>query len=286
VLAQLACEELGLPLSSVTVVNSDTDITPWDVGVHASRTTFIAGNSAIGAARKAKEKILAAAAAKFGRAAETLDLSDGFVIEKDTGDKTIELSKLIRSLHFSDKADLVMTTFYYEPPSVHQDREFKGDVSAAYAWATQVVEVEVDTQTGIVRLLKVTGAHDVGRVLNRLGIEGQVEGGIVMGQGYALTENLIVENGTVRNPNFRDYKLVTAPEIPDMDVSFIESMDGEGPKGAKGVGEAPAICVAAAVSNAIYNATGVRIYALPFTPENVYRALHGREQPLSWKLAS
>lgn len=286
VLAQLVCEELGMPLSSVTVVNSDTDITPWDVGVHASRTTFIAGNSAIGAARKAKEKILAAAAAKFGRLADGLDLAGGFVVEKDSGGKIIELSKLMRSLHFSDKAELVMTTFYYEPPSVHQDREFKGDVSAAYAWATQVVEVEVDTQSGIVRLLKVTGAHDVGRVLNRLGIEGQVEGGIVMGQGYALTENLIVENGTVRNPNFRDYKLVTAPEIPDMDVSFIETMDGEGPKGAKGVGEAPAICVAAAVANAIYNATGVRIYALPFTPENVYRALHGQAQMPHWSAQS
>jgi len=176
-----------------------------------------------------------------------------------------------------------MTSFYYEPPSAHQDRNFKGDVSAAYAWATQVVEIEIDTQTGIVRLLKVTGAHDVGRVLNRLGIEGQIEGGIVMGQGYALTENLIVEDSVVRNPNFRDYKLVTAPEIPDMDISFIETMDGEGPQGAKGVGEAPAICVAAAVANAIYNATGVRIYALPFTPENVYRALHGQSQAPIWK---
>ncbi len=119
-----------------------------------------------------------------------------------------------------------------------------------------------------------TGAHDVGRVLNRLGIEGQIEGGIVMGQGYAMTEELIVEDGVVRNPDFRDYKLVTAPEIPEMDIHFIETMDGEGPQGAKGVGEAPAICIAAAVANAIHNATGVRIYELPFTPEKVYRALH------------
>jgi xanthine dehydrogenase molybdenum-binding subunit len=114
----------------------------------------------------------------------------------------------------------------------------------------------------------------VGRVLNRLGIEGQIEGGIVMGQGYAITEDLIVENGVVRNPGFRDYKLVTAPEIPEMDVRFIETMDGEGPQGAKGVGEAPAICIAAATANAICNATGVRIRELPFTPEKVYRALH------------
>jgi len=285
VLAELVCEELGLPIAAVTVVNNDTDITPWDVGVHASRTTFIAGNSAIGAARKAKAKILAAAAAKSGHAPEALDLRGGFVVLKASGERVIELGKLIRSLHFQDKAELVMTTHYYEPPSKHQDRGFKGDVSAAYAWATQVCEVEVDTQTGIVRLLRVTGAHDVGRVLNRLGIEGQIEGGVVMGQGYALTENLIVEAGAIRNPCFRDYKLVTAPEIPEIDVEFIETMDGEGPQGAKGVGEAPAICIAAAVANAIENATGVRITALPFTPENVYRALRGAAQPPQWRPA-
>src|SRR3970282_164369 len=142
-----------------------------------------------------------------------------------------------------------MTTFYYEPPSHLQDREFKGDVSAAYAWASQVAEVEVDTRTGIVKLLSITGAHDVGRVLNRLGIEGQIEGGVVMGQGYALTESLIVENGVIRNPAFRDYKLVTAPEMPEMDISFIETMDGEGPQGAQGVGEAPGICVVAAAAH-------------------------------------
>jgi xanthine dehydrogenase molybdenum-binding subunit len=99
-----------------------------------------------------------------------------------------------------------------------------------------------------------------------------------------LTENLIVEDGRVRNPNFRDYKLVTAPEIPEMDVSFIETMDGEGPQGAKGVGEAPAICIAAAVGNAIYNATGVRITSLPFTPERVYRALRGQLPAPVWSL--
>lgn len=283
VLSQLVCEELGLPISAVTVVNNDTAITPWDVGVHASRTTFIAGNSAIGAAHKAKAKILAAAAKKHGCDEAELDLRGGFVIKADSGEPLVELARLMRNLHFSDKAELVMTTFYYEPPSVHQDKAFKGDVSAAYAWAAQVVEVEVDTETGIVKMTKVTGTHDVGRVLNRLGLEGQIEGGVVMGQGYALTENLIVENGVTRNPNFRDYKLVTAPEIPEMDITFVESMDGEGPRGAKGVGEAPSICIAAAAANAIYNATGVRIFGLPFTPEAVYRALHGQAEKPRWQ---
>jgi xanthine dehydrogenase molybdenum-binding subunit len=279
VLAQLVCEELGLPLDAVTVVNNDTDITPWDVGVHASRTTFIGGNSAIGAARKARVKILAAAAKVTGLPEGELELRSGHIVRAATGEALMNLAKLLRSLHFSDKAELVMTSFYYEPPSHHQDKTFKGDVSAAYAWATQVIEVEVDTETGIVKLLKVTGAHDVGRVLNRLGIEGQIEGGIVMGQGYAMTEELIVEDGVVRNPGFRDYKLVTAPEVPVMDIHFIETMDGEGPQGAKGVGEAPAICMAAATANAICNATGVRIYELPFTPEKVYRALHRASAP-------
>ncbi len=275
VLTQLVCEELGLPMSAVTVVNNDTDITPWDVGVHASRTTFIAGNSALGAAREAKAKILAAAAQRFECAADTLELANGCIVRKATGESLTDLARFLRGLHFSKRAELVMTSFYYEPPSMHQDKNFKGDVSAAYAWATQIVEVEVDTDTGAVRMEKVTAAHDVGRVLNRLGIEGQVEGGIVMGQGYALTETLMIEGGRVRNPNFRDYKLVTAPETPEMDITFIESMDGEGPKGAKGVGEAPAICIAAATANAIYNATGARITTLPFTPERVYRALNG-----------
>ncbi|MFZ2649267.1 MAG: molybdopterin cofactor-binding domain-containing protein, partial [Burkholderiaceae bacterium] len=275
VLAQLVCEELGLPMSAVSVVNNDTDITPWDVGVHASRTTFIAGNSAIGAARKARAKILAAAAPRFDCTADELGLSGGHIVRAASGERLAELARFLRSLHFSEHAELVMTSFYYEPPSVHQDKNFKGDVSAAYAWGAQVIEVEVDTDTGVVRMLKVTAAHDVGRVLNRLGIEGQIEGGIVMGQGYALTENLSVDAGRIRNPSFRDYKLITAPEIPEMDIHFIESMDGEGPQGAKGVGEAPAICVAAATANAIYNATGVRITSLPFTPERVYRALHG-----------
>jgi len=242
--------------------------------VHASRTTFIAGNSAQRAARKAREKILGAAGDKYGLDWHHLDLRSGHIVRDDTGEAVTELGKLIRGLHFTTKSDLVMTTEYYEPPSVMQDREFKGDVSATYAFGVQAVELEVDTETGVVKIVKVTAAHDVGRVINRLGIEGQIDGGIVMGLGYALSENLVVEDGIVKNPCFRDYKLVTAPEIPEIDVTFIETHDPEGPFGAKGVGEAPAICIAPAIVNALYNATGVRFYQLPLTPERVLRGLH------------
>ncbi len=273
VIAQFVAEELGLPIGSISVINNDSEITPWDVGVHASRTTFIAGKSAQLAARKARMKLLKVASEKFDLAPGQLDLRGGQVVRAEDGEALMDLGKLIRSLHFSTKNDIVMTSEYYEPPSMMQDKEFKGDVSATYAFGTQVVELEVDTETGVVRILRVTAAHDVGRVINQMGIEGQVEGGIVMGIGYATTENLVVENGKVMNPSFRDYKLITAPEVPEIDMTFIETMDKEGPAGAKGIGEAPAICISAAIANALYNATGVRFYELPLTPEKVLRRL-------------
>jgi xanthine dehydrogenase molybdenum-binding subunit len=143
-----------------------------------------------------------------------------------------------------------------------------------------VVELEVDTETGVIRLLEVTAAHDVGRVINALGIEGQVEGGVAMGMGYTLSEHLLVERGVVQNPSFRDYKIVTAPEMPEIRMHFIESHDPEGPSGAKGVGEAPAICIPAAIANALANATGKRFYELPLTPEKVLRRLKDRRTEL------
>lgn len=277
VIAQFVAEELGLPISSITVVNDDSELTPWDVGVHASRTTFIAGNSAQRAARKARDKLLDAAATKLGLSDEELDLRGGNVTRADTGEALIELPRLIRSLHFAKKSDVVMTAEYYEPPSVPQDKEFKGDVSASYAFGTQVVELEVDTETGVIRIMKVTAAHDIGRVINSLGIQGQIEGGVAMGMGYAISEHLLVDDGVIQNPCFRDYKIVTAPEMPEVDMHFIETLDPEGPSGAKGVGEAPAICIAAAIVNAVYNATGTRFDSLPLTPERVLRGL--KKQP-------
>lgn len=277
VIAQLVGEELGLPVSAIRVINNDTEITPWDVGVHASRTTFIAGNSARRAAFKARTKLLQAAGEKLGMDPQRLDLRQVQVVDSENGQALLDLGKLIRSLHFADKNDIVMTTEYYEPPSVMQDRGFKGDVSASYAFGTQVVEIEVDVATGVIRVLRVAAAHDVGKVINAMGIEGQIEGGVVMGMGYAISEQLVVDRGRVQNPSFRDYKLITAPEIPEINMQFIETDDPEGPVGAKGVGEAPAICTAAALVNALYNATGVRCYELPLTPERVLRALRNHE---------
>jgi len=273
VLAQIAAEELGLPLDSITVLNNDSDIRPWDVGVHASRTTFVGGNSARLAARKARQKLLAAASRQIGIPADELDLRRGKVVRDSDGEVLGDLAKVIRTLHFADKHEVVVTSHYYEPPSDMQDRGYKGNVSAAYSFATQVAEVEVDIETGAVKVLRITAAHDIGRVINSMGAEGQVHGGIVMGLGYALSEELHVEGGRITNPSFREYKLITSPEVPPIDLTLVETLDPDGPYGAKGIGEAPSICTAPAVANAIRHATGGRFTTLPLTPERLFLEL-------------
>jgi CO/xanthine dehydrogenase Mo-binding subunit len=274
VIAQIVGEELGLPIDNVRVVNNDTDLTPWDVGVHASRTTFIAGNSALRAAKEARQKLLEAAAARLKRKPEELDLQSGKVVDRATAEPLESIGKIIRGIHFGrSKNELVMTTHFYEPASTAPDEKHMGNISPCYAFGTHVAEVEVDLNTGVVKVLKLTAVHDVGRVINRLGIEGQVEGGIAQGIGYALSEEVKVEDGRVLNPTFTDYKVFTTTDLPELNVSFVETHDPAGPHGAKGIGESPLIPVAAAIANAVYNATGVRMTALPLTPERVLTKL-------------
>ncbi len=274
VITLIVAEELGVPLEHVTLVNNDSDIAPWDVGVHASRTTFIAGNGARRAARKAKAQILNAAEKFLEEPAGNLDLRGGWVVRANDGAALIRLERLLRQMHFQAEPELVMVTDYYEPRSEPEGARHVSDHSAAYAHAVHVAEITVDTLTGEIKVDKVTVAQDVGRVINRMGLEGQVEGGIAIGLGYAISENMRIENGMLRNPSFRDYKLITAPEMPEFEMHFIESDCAEGPYGAKGISELPTIVIAPAIANALYNATGVRIFDPPMTPETVARAIH------------
>ncbi|MBT3990174.1 MAG: xanthine dehydrogenase family protein molybdopterin-binding subunit [Rhodospirillaceae bacterium] len=276
VITQLVSEELGIPPSDVLIANDDSAIGPWDVGVHASRTTFIAGNSARNAAVKAKQQILAAAARQSNVSADKLELRGGHVVQKDNGVSVTKLDRLIRAMHFAgEDAELVMVSEYYEPPSELEDKNHVGDISAAYAHGAYITELEVDTLTGGVKLHKITAVQDVGKVINKLGIEGQMEGGIAQGIGYGLSEELIIEEGIVKNPNFRDYKVVTAPEMPEIECHFIEDDEETGPFGAKGISELPCIIPGASIANAVYNAIGVRFDNPPITPEKIVRALHG-----------
>lgn len=276
VVAQIVAEELCVPLESVVVQNSDTQSRLWDVGVHASRTTFIGGNAARLAAHDAKRQILEAAAGMLSCKSDDLAIQGGKVFVKNTPAKSIAYDKILRSEHFKKGGSVVIGKAYYDPPSSMVDEENKGNISAAYTFAAQAVEVEVDTETGQVRVLKVVSAHDVGRAINPMYVEGQIEGGVMQGIGYALTEEALVHEGKVLNPNFLDYRMPGPCDMPEIECVIVESIDAEGPYGAKGIGEPPIVGIAPAIANAIYNAVGVRLNELPMTPERLLRTLRGQ----------
>lgn len=275
VLASIVAEELGVPPEMVTVVSNDTDVAPWDVGVHASRTTFVAGNSARIAAQRLKAKLAEAGAEVFEVPAERVEVGAGVVRVQGEPHKTLSYDRLARKLHFRPGGDQLVAEVFYDPPSEHQDKNFEGNVSVTYGFATHAAEVEVDLDTGKVRVVRMVCAHDVGKALNPLSLLGQVEGGVVQGLGYSLTEELLVKEGRVLNPSFVDYHLPRAADVPPIDVELIETDDPDGPFGAKGMGESPIIPVAAAVGNAVADALGVRIRQIPLTCERVLEALGG-----------
>jgi len=272
VLAMIASEELGIDLSKIKVINTDTNVKPWDVGAHASRTSFIAGNSVLGAVKKLKEKLSGKAAELLNTTPKDLVFVDGTIRSEKTGD-SVKIDKIVREYHFKPPHELCEVSYYYEPSSEFQDKDYKGNVSSCYAFASQAVEVEVDTLTGKVDVLHVHVGQDVGKVLNPLGLEGQVEGGVVMGLGYALSEEMIFEKGYLRNFSFHDYKVPTARDIPEIHFYPIETNEKTGPYGAKGMAEAPLVPTAAAIANAVSNTLGVEINSLPITPEIVLKAI-------------
>ena len=273
VLAMIVAEELGIPFGRVAVVNDDSAVKPWDVGVHASRTTFIAGNAALLAARDVKGQLLALSAAQLEEPVEGLACEDGFVVVRRAPGRRLPYERAVRAAHFREGGRILIGQAFYDPPTQMLDKEFRGNVSVTYGFAAQAALVEVEEATGKIEVLRVASAHDVGRALNPVGCEGQIEGGIHMGLGYALTEELRLDGGRVLNPGFLDYKLLTAPDMPEVLLTLIETVDEAGPFGAKGLGESGTIPIAAAVANAVHDAVGVRMTELPMTPERVWRAM-------------
>ncbi|WP_236006024.1 xanthine dehydrogenase family protein molybdopterin-binding subunit [Paradesulfitobacterium ferrireducens] len=274
ILTQIVAEVLGLEIKDVKVINNDTNLTPWDVGSHASRTTFIAGNAAKIAAEKVRSQLITAAAQILNANPDQLLLRNKRIMVEDAPERFVDIGKIVRSLHFKQDGKLLVGEAFYDPPTEMQDNQFLGNVSAAYAFGAHGVEVEVDRATGVVKVLKVAAAHDVGKAINPLAIQGQIEGGCAMGLGYALSEEMKLREGRVINANFLDYRLLTAVDIPEIEGIIVESDEQEGPFGAKGIGEACCIPTGAAVANAVYAATGVRIKELPITPAKVLEGLN------------
>ncbi len=276
-LAQIVAEVLGVRVDDVTVINSDTSVKPWDVGTHASRTTFIAGNAAWIAASEVRQKILDHAAKMLNVAPNHLEMRDRMIRVQGDGDasgKRVAFDKVVRAMHYREDGTVVSGSGWYDPPTKLVDKDtYKGNISAAYGFGAQAAEVEVDVETGQVRVLKLVAAHDVGRAINPMYVEGQIEGGVQMGLGYALTEELQVREGRVLNPSLLDYRVLTALDMPHVESVIVETADPAGPFGAKGVGEMGGNPTAAAIANAIYNAVGVRMNQLPMTGERVLKAI-------------
>ncbi|MDH4116631.1 MAG: xanthine dehydrogenase family protein molybdopterin-binding subunit [Acidimicrobiia bacterium] len=268
-LAMIVAEEVGVPMSKVRVIHSDTDVKPWDVGVHASRTTFVAGNAARLAAGRARDKLLAAAAEVLGK--DDLVIEDGVISSRSEPERAMPYDKAIRRLLLREEGNVIMSTAFYDPPTENQDKGYIGNISATYGFGAHVAEVEVDPGTGQVKLLNLWTAHDVGRAINPSAVEGQIEGGAVMGIGLALTEELPVrvEVGELMAPNLHDYGLPTMVDAPRIHVDLIETNDPLGPFGAKGIGEGGLIPVPAAVANAVADAVGIRPRQFPLRPWKV-----------------
>jgi len=299
------CDALGVTPNRVFINQTDTSTCPWDVGTHASRGAFMSCNAALMATEKVRARIFAAGEeivpAEIARSlrkhckknpgyeppaydfaasaiAANFDLRDNLVFLKDAPDETwakVPLGRVLRAMHFRAGGEMITETAFYDPPSDLPDWEKGiGNMSATYTYGTQGVEVEVDVETGEVTILKMASALDAGTVLNPAALKGQVIGGIAQGVGYALYEEVKTERGRILNPGFTDYKLPTATEMGfPIDLKFVETADEFGPFGAKGAGEPGLVPTAPAISNAIYDAVGVRIYDLPITPEKVLKAL-------------
>jgi len=305
VLSLGVAEALGVRPAQVVINQTDTGTCPWDVGTHASRGAFMALNAATRAAQQIREKLFALSEELFVDEVEKnlskyrkqhpgyqppsfdfrsavrrdrFDLRDGMLVVKDGPTEPwagVELARILRAIHFRSQGTMLVAEVFYDPPNElpNWDKGM-GNMSATYAFGTQGAEVEVDTETGEVKILRLVAAHDVGKVLNPQTLKGQTYGALAQGIGYALTEQVISERGHIENPGFRDYKIPTIGEMDfPIDLEFIETDDPAGPFGAKGVGEPGLVPTAPAIANAIYDAIGVRIFDLPITPDKVLRAL-------------
>jgi xanthine dehydrogenase molybdenum-binding subunit len=266
-------EELGMKPEDFSMLYQDTDAAPWDMGSCGSQTTFNSGRAVIAAAADLRDQLLDAAADQLEAAREDLELVDGSVRVKGSPEKTVTIADLAGSGTFHGKGAGELP----EGPSAPAEGCL-GRLGLESFHAPQLIahaaRVKVDRETGVVRVLQVAAAHDCGKILNRIGADGQVYGGVVMGIGQALSEGTqLDDDGRHRNAHLLDYKLVTASDAPQIDVAWIETdTPNAGPKGSKGVGEPPCVPTAGAIANAVAKVVGTRVRALPMTPERVWEA--------------
>lgn len=279
VLGQIAAEELGIATDDVHVVSGDTDTTPMDTGAIASRTTYVTGNAVRLAAEKAKAILFEVAAPLLGVRADQLEARDRKIQVKDFPQRFLPIGEVANHAQVI-KGQPAIGSASWNPPTVAMDPETgQGKPFNTYVYATQIAEVDVDDETGEVEVLRIVAAHDCGTAINPMLVEGQIEGGISMGIGFALQEEILFDKaGRQINPNLTNYIMPTSLDMPDIEVDIVENYDPTGPFGAKGVGEPTAVPTAAAILNAIHNAVGVRITSLPATAEKILAAIKEKKE--------
>jgi carbon-monoxide dehydrogenase large subunit len=278
IFAQIVAEELGLNVKDIKVASPDTSVTPFDHGTSSSRSTFHMGNAVKQAAVDAKRQLLEVAAEELEANPEDLEVRKGLIFVKGSPEKNIPLSKVSMGgsyLAIGKGKPIMGRGTFNVPDATPLDPETGQGAKPTVFWmyAAQAAEVEVDRETGKVKVLKIVSAHDIGKAINTSACEQQIEGAIATGVGTTLMEEIRIEGGKTLNPNFVDYKMPTSLDMPEMVPILVETIHESGPYGAKGLGEPALAPTAPAIANAIYDAVGVRIKELPITPDKVLKAL-------------
>jgi len=266
VICQIVAEVLGLPLEDIHLTSADTHLTPPDMGTYSSRLTVAAGNAALAAANQARSELYRVASEALEANPDDLAARDGKIFVQGSPDRFLAFVDAVNLYQKKNKGAPLVAEGAYNSPD---------PLSPTYSFGAYICEVEVSLKTGAVRVKKFTVAHDCGQPLNPMSVEGQIEGCIGMGLGYAISEQLIVEDGRTMNPSFLSYGLPTAGQMPQIKIAHVITEDPRGPFGAKETGEGSLDPAAPAIANAVYNATGVRIKDLPITPEKILKGLKG-----------
>jgi 4-hydroxybenzoyl-CoA reductase subunit alpha len=279
ILVQTVAEVLGLDLSRIRIVTGDSEVVPKDNGSYSSRVTFMVGNAAIDAAQNLKRVLVAAAARKLDAKPDEIECL-GELYRAGAQDKGLSFNEVVTEA-LKDTGTITVTGNYSTIPESHGGKKYRGAAiggTMGYSYSAQVVEVSVDEDTGVVTVDKVWVAHDCGKALNRLTVEGQVQGSVWMGLGQAMSEETAYHEGLLITGNMLDYRVPTIQDSPPIEVGIVESNDPHGPFGAKEAGEGSLAAFLPALINAIADATGVRLNDLPVTPDRVFAAMEKRRR--------
>jgi CO/xanthine dehydrogenase Mo-binding subunit len=278
--ALIAAHELGIHLKSVSVSFADTDISPQGLGTFGDRSTTLTGNAVKNAANDARNQLIDVASKILKVDASDLIIENGIISSMKNQRIRMDFCEASKFASFERAGGAILGVGQFIPPNVTMvDPHTKvGNISCAYPFVAQVAEVEVDLKSGQVKLLSFTAAHDLGKVINPVGAEGQVHGAIAQGIGFALSEEIVLRDGKVTNPSFKNYQVPRAKDMPAIEIIFIESNDPFGPYGAKGLSEPALTPVAPAIANAIYHATGIRVTRLPMTPKRLRNEINSANE--------